>query len=94
MNPFPQLPAVKKDSKNDAARKFFDPSYFGTALDNKFNTNLTVQTVHLQGRIHSNLLGILFLDSCFWLIFFESVNALATAVNDKNLGQFAKKYDV
>ena len=32
MNPFSQLPAVKKDSKNGAARKFFGPSYFVTAL--------------------------------------------------------------
>ena len=32
LNPFSQLPAVKKDSKNGAARKFFDPSYFVMAL--------------------------------------------------------------
>ena len=32
LNPFSQLPAVKKDSKNDAARKFFGRSYFVTAL--------------------------------------------------------------
>ena len=32
MESFPQLPAVKKDSKNGAARKFFGPSYFVTAL--------------------------------------------------------------
>ena len=29
---FSQLPAVKKDSKNGAARKFFGPSYFDLAL--------------------------------------------------------------
>ena len=29
---FSQLPAVKKDSKNGADRKFFGPSYFVTAL--------------------------------------------------------------
>ena len=32
MNPFSQLPAVKKDSKNGAAKIFFDPSYFNLAL--------------------------------------------------------------
>jgi hypothetical protein len=32
LNPFSQLQAVKKDSKNGAARKFFGPSYFVTAL--------------------------------------------------------------
>ena len=32
MNPFSQLPAVKKDSKNGAGRKFFGPYYFVTAL--------------------------------------------------------------
>jgi hypothetical protein len=32
LNPFSQLPSVKKDSKNGAARKFFGPSYFVTAL--------------------------------------------------------------
>ena len=32
MNPFSQLPALKKDSKTDAARKFFGLSYFVTAL--------------------------------------------------------------
>ena len=31
-NPFLQLAAEKKDSKNDAARNFFGPSYFVTAL--------------------------------------------------------------
>ena len=29
---FPQLSAVKKDSKNGAARKIFGPSYFVTTL--------------------------------------------------------------
>ena len=33
LNPFSQLPAVKKDSKNGAARKFFGPSYFVMALE-------------------------------------------------------------
>ena len=32
-NPFFQLPAVRKDSKNDAARKIFGPSYFDPALN-------------------------------------------------------------
>ena len=32
MNPFLQLSAEKKDSKNGAARKDFGPSYFVTAL--------------------------------------------------------------
>jgi hypothetical protein len=32
LNPFSQLPAVKKDSKNDAARKNFGPSYFDPDL--------------------------------------------------------------
>jgi hypothetical protein len=32
LNPFSQLPAVKRDSKNGAARKIFGPSYFVTAL--------------------------------------------------------------
>ena len=32
MNPFLQLAAEKKDSKNGAARKFFGPSYFVMAL--------------------------------------------------------------
>ena len=32
LNPFSQLPAVKKDSKTGAARKYFGPSYFVTAL--------------------------------------------------------------
>ena len=32
MNPFSQLPSVKKDSKNGAARNFFAPSYFDPAL--------------------------------------------------------------
>ena len=32
LNPFSQLPAVKKDSRNVAARKFFGPSYFDPAL--------------------------------------------------------------
>jgi hypothetical protein len=32
LNPFSQLPAVKKDSKNGAAGKCFGPSYFVTAL--------------------------------------------------------------
>ena len=32
LNPFSQLPAVKKDLKNGAARKFSGPSYFATAL--------------------------------------------------------------
>ena len=32
LNPFSQLPAVKKDSKNGAARKFFGPSYFDPTL--------------------------------------------------------------
>ena len=32
MNPFFQLPAVKKDSKNGAASKVFGPSYFDSAL--------------------------------------------------------------
>ena len=34
MIPFSQLPAVKKDSKNGAARKFFGTFYFVTTLDN------------------------------------------------------------
>jgi hypothetical protein len=32
LNPFSQLPAVKKNSKNGAARNFFGPSYFDPAL--------------------------------------------------------------
>ena len=32
LNPFPQLPAVKKDSKNGAAGNFFGTSYFDPAL--------------------------------------------------------------
>jgi hypothetical protein len=32
LNSFSQLPAVKKDSKNGAARTFFGPSYFDPAL--------------------------------------------------------------
>jgi hypothetical protein len=32
-NPFSQLPAVKKNSKNGAARTFFGPSYFDPALE-------------------------------------------------------------
>ena len=32
LNTFSQLPAVKKYSKNDAAGKFFGPSYFDPAL--------------------------------------------------------------
>ena len=32
-NPFSQLPAVERDSKNGAARKSFGPSYFVTALE-------------------------------------------------------------
>jgi hypothetical protein len=32
LNPFLQLAAEKKDSKNGAARKFFGPSYFVTAF--------------------------------------------------------------
>ena len=32
LNPFFQLSAVKKDSKNGTARKIFGPSYFVTAL--------------------------------------------------------------
>ena len=32
LNPFSQLPAVKEDSENGAAGKFFGPSYFVTAL--------------------------------------------------------------
>jgi hypothetical protein len=32
MNPFLQLAAEKKDSKNSAARKFFGPSYFDPPL--------------------------------------------------------------
>ena len=35
MNPFSQLPAVERDSKNGAARKSFGPSYFVTALVRK-----------------------------------------------------------
>ena len=34
LNPFLQLAAEKKGSKNGAARKFFGPSYFVTALEN------------------------------------------------------------
>jgi hypothetical protein len=33
LNPFSKLPAVKKDSKNGADRKFFGPSYFVTAVN-------------------------------------------------------------
>ena len=32
MNPFLQLPAEKKDSKNDATRNFLGPSYFDPTL--------------------------------------------------------------
>ena len=32
-NPFSQLPAVERDSKNGAARKSIGPSYFVTALE-------------------------------------------------------------
>ena len=32
LNTFSQLPSVKKYSKNDAAGKFFGPSYFDPAL--------------------------------------------------------------
>ena len=32
LNPFSQLPAVKKYSNNSAAGKFFGPSYFDPAL--------------------------------------------------------------
>ena len=32
MNPFLQLAAEIKDSKNGAARKYFGPSYFVTAI--------------------------------------------------------------
>jgi hypothetical protein len=32
LNPFSQLPAVKKNSKNGAGRNFFGPSYFEQAL--------------------------------------------------------------
>jgi hypothetical protein len=33
LNPFLQLAAEKMDSKNGAARNFFSPSYFVTALE-------------------------------------------------------------
>ena len=36
LNLFSQLPAVKKDSKNGAARKFFGPSYFDLALEKSY----------------------------------------------------------
>jgi hypothetical protein len=36
MNAFSQLLAVKKDSKNGAARKLFGPSYFVTALIKRY----------------------------------------------------------
>jgi len=52
--PFSQLPAAKKGIKNGAARKFFGPSYFVTALvtawmdqNTNINTNLTIQAVLL-----------------------------------------------
>ena len=32
LDPFSKLPAVKKDSKNRAARKYLGPSYFDPAL--------------------------------------------------------------
>jgi hypothetical protein len=39
LNPFLQLAAEKKDSKNGAARKFFCPSYFVTALGDVGNSD-------------------------------------------------------
>ena len=49
LNPFPQLPAVKKASKNSADRKFFGPSDFVTVLINTCYC--------LQGR-HSNFFNM------------------------------------
>jgi hypothetical protein len=36
MGLFSQMPAVKKDTIFGAARNFFDPSYFVTALEEDF----------------------------------------------------------
>jgi hypothetical protein len=36
LNHFSQLPAVKKDSKNGAARKFLDPALFSNSYFSKF----------------------------------------------------------
>ena len=41
LNPFSQLPAVKKDSKNGAARKNFGPSYFVTSVKSQFPLVMT-----------------------------------------------------
>ena len=38
MNPFLQLAAEKEDSKNGAARKVFDPSYFDPTLSKEIST--------------------------------------------------------
>ena len=46
MNPFLQLTAEKKDSKNGAARKFFDPSYFLTALVHDRGSMYSVSGLH------------------------------------------------
>ena len=43
LNPFLQLAAEKKDSKNGAARKFFGPSYFDLTL-----SKVSVHTIYYK----------------------------------------------
>ena len=58
MNTFSQLPAVKNDSKNGAARKIFGPSYFVTALIEYFHPKFLVKNLSglTKGHIISKFL--------------------------------------
>ena len=47
LNPFPQLPAVKKNSKNGAPRKFYGPSYVDPALVTYVTNCITNATEYL-----------------------------------------------
>ena len=64
MNPFSQLPALKKDSKNGAARKSFGPSYSDPALGQLGNY------FHSFGLVLNNLVNCWILRNkrrIFWL---------------------------
>ena len=81
MNPFLQLAVEKKDSKNGAARKYFGPSYFVTALAMLFCLPSSWPS------------GVLFLKkfSRFFLLCLASLLAADTFSLDDQLTSLAKK---
>ena len=68
LNTFSQLPAVKQDSKNGAARKFFAPSYFDPALPRYYLNDLSSRWSAVSETFLLSGIPLIYLHS-FWGFF-------------------------